>query len=102
MIFTITGKHIDITDAIRRYAEEKTSKLPRYYNVISQVDVVVDGSEGGIAGVEVIARGEHSKVFVVTERDPDFYRGIDACVRRLERQLRDTKGRERNKKHAAG
>ena len=102
MLFTITGKHIDITDAIRRNAEEKTSKLPRYYNVINQVDVVVEGSKGENVGVEIIARGEHSKVFVVTERGPDFYRCVDGCVRRLERQLRDTKGRERNKKHATG
>jgi len=102
LLFTITGKHIDITDAIRRYAEEKTSKLPRYYNIINQVDVVVEGSGGGNVGVEIIARGEHSKVFVVTERGPDFYKSIDGCVRRLERQLRDTKGKERNKKHTAG
>ncbi|MHC4762609.1 MAG: HPF/RaiA family ribosome-associated protein, partial [Planctomycetota bacterium] len=28
MLFTITGKHIDITEALKRHAKEKTSKLP--------------------------------------------------------------------------
>ncbi|MHC4582786.1 MAG: HPF/RaiA family ribosome-associated protein, partial [Planctomycetota bacterium] len=37
MLFTISGKHIEITEAIRRHAEEKTSKLPKYYNSINRV-----------------------------------------------------------------
>ncbi len=99
MLFTISGKHIDITEAIRRHAEEKTSKLPRYYNGINQVEVIIDGQPGGNTSVEVIARGEHSKVFVVTETGEDAYRCIDVAVRKLERQLRRKKGRERNNKH---
>ncbi len=102
MLFTISGKHIDITEAIRRHAEEKTSKLPRYYNGINQVEVIIDGSHGGNAGVEIIARGEHSKVFIVTETGEDAYRCIDVAVRKLERQLRRKKGRERDNKHAGG
>ena len=39
MLFTISGRHLEITDAIRSYAEEKTSKLPRYYNSITSVEV---------------------------------------------------------------
>jgi len=102
LLFTISGKHIDITEAIRRHAEEKTSKLPRYYNGINQVEVIIDGEPGGNAGVEIIARGEHSKVFIVTERGEDAYRCIDVAVRKLERQLRRKKGRERNNKHTGG
>jgi len=102
LLFTISGKHIDITEAIRRHAEEKTSKLPRYYNGINQVEVIIDGQPGGNTSVEVIARGEHSKVFVVTETGEDAYRCIDVAVRKLERQLRRKKGRERNNKHTGG
>jgi len=102
LLFTISGKHIEITEAIRRYAEEKTSKLPRYYNGINQVEVIIDGSQGGNTSVEIIARGEHSRVFIVTERGEDAYRCIDVAVRKLERQLRRKKGRERDNKHAGG
>jgi len=84
---------------MRRHAEEKTSKLPRYYNSINQVEVIIDGQPGGNTSVEVIARGEHSKVFVVTETGEDAYRCIDVAVHKLERQLRRKKGRERNNKH---
>jgi ribosome-associated translation inhibitor RaiA len=29
LLFTISGKHIEITEAIKKHAEEKTSKLPK-------------------------------------------------------------------------
>ncbi len=102
MLFTISGKHIDITEAIRRHAEQKTSKLPKYYNSINQVEVIIDGGQGGNASVEIIARAEHGKVFVGSETGEDAYRCIDMAVHKLERQLRRIKGKERNHKHMGG
>ena len=102
MLFTITGKHIEITEAIRKYAEEKTSKLPKYYNSINQVEVIIDGEPTGNTSVEIIARGEHSKIFIVTETHENAYRCIDVAVHKLERQLRKKKGKERSKKHVGG
>ncbi|MFZ2147425.1 MAG: ribosome-associated translation inhibitor RaiA [Sedimentisphaerales bacterium] len=99
MLFTITSKHIEITEAVRKHAEEKTSKLPKYYNSINQVEVIIDGNQGGGTSVEIIARAEHSKVFVGTETGDDAYHCIDMAVHKLERQLRRTKGRERDDKH---
>jgi putative sigma-54 modulation protein len=103
LLFKITGKHITVTEAMRAYAEEKTSKLPRYYNTVNQVEVVIDGGEAGNnISVEIIARGEHSNVFVATEVDADAYKCIDAAVHKLERQLRRKKTKERNNKHPNG
>lgn len=102
MLFTISGKHIEITEAIKVYAEEKTSKLPKYYNSINQVEVIIDGGEGGNTSVEIIARAEHSKVFVGTKTGEDAYRCIDLAVHKLERQLRRAKSKERDNKHANG
>lgn len=96
---TVTGKHIDITDAIRDHAEEKASKLPRYYNSINQVEVIVDGGEHGQIGVEVIARGEHSNLFVARDTGQDAYQCIDMAVHKLERQLSKKKSKERDNKH---
>lgn len=103
MLFTISGKHVSITEAIRDHAEEKTSKLPRYYSGVNQVEVVIDGSEAGNKiSVEIIARGEHSNVFVATETGEDAYQCIDLAVHKLERQLRKKKTKERNNKHSGG
>ena len=102
MLFTISGRHLEITDAIRSYAEEKTSKLPRYYNSITSVEVVIEGNEGGNQSVELIARGEHSNVFVAHETGDDVYACIDIAMHKLERQLRRKKEKQRNNKHITG
>ena len=103
MLFTISGKHIEITEAIRKHAEDKTSKLSRYYNSINQVEVIIDGNHGGSnISVEIIARAEHSKVFVGTETGEDAYSCIDIAAHKLERQLRRVKSKERDNKHTSG
>jgi len=102
MLFTISGKHIEITEAIREHAEEKTEKLPRYYNSINRIEVIIEGREGGKPSVEIIARGEHSNVFVARSSGEDTYACIDSAVRKLERQLRKKKQKQRNNKHISG
>jgi len=102
LLFTITGKHIEITEAIRRYAVRKTSRFPKYYDSINRVEVIIDGSEGGNISVEIIARAEHSKIFIVKEAGEDAYKCIDVAVHKLERQLRRKKTKERDNKHAGG
>jgi len=100
LLFQITGKHIDVPEGVKEHAEQKTSKLPRYYNSINQVDVIVDGDKAGNAIVEIIARAEHNKTFVVKESSENPYKSIDVGVHKLERQLRKIKGKERENKHA--
>lgn len=100
MQFTITGKHIVITDAIRDYAQEKTSKLPKYYDGVNQVEVVVDSSKGANKMmVEIIARGEHGHVFVASGTGEGAFACIDGAAHKLEQQLRKTKAKERDDKH---
>ncbi len=85
---------------MRDYAREKTSKLPRYYDGVNQVEVVVNSSHGASkVGVEIIARGEHGNVFVATEAGNDAYQCIDGAVHKLEGQLRRKKTKERDDKH---
>jgi putative sigma-54 modulation protein len=99
-LFTISGKHVEIPQPVKDYAEEKTSKLPRLYNMINQVEVIIEGKDGSGMAVEIIARAEHKKVFVVKEKGNDVYACIDVAVHKIEGQLRKRKTREREmKKH---
>ena len=101
MLFTITGKHIDITDSLRTHAQEKTSKLPRFYDNINQVNVIISGNSHGSDGtnvtVEIIATIEHDKEAVVTESGQDAYICLDLAVHKLERLL--TKKKEKQRDH---
>jgi ribosome-associated translation inhibitor RaiA len=64
------------------------------------VEVTIDGNEGGSISVEIIARAEHNKIFVVTEAGQDVRRCIGVAARKLERQLRRQKGKERDNKRS--
>ena len=98
MLFTITGKHIEITDAIREHAQEKVEKLPRYFNSISQIEVLVEGNEGGNHFVEVLVHAEHNDLLIAKETGSDVYACIDTAVHKLERQLKKVKEKQRSHK----
>ena len=100
MLFTITGKHIEITDAIRLHAQEKVDKLPRYFDSITQIEVVIEGNEGGKQCVEIIVHAEHNDLLIAKEIGDDTYACIDLAIHKLERQLRKTKEKQRNHKHS--
>jgi ribosome hibernation promoting factor len=99
MLFTITGKHVEITDAIREHVQDKTDKLPRYYNNISHIEVVIDGNDGGMQSVELIVRGDGGSTFIGKESGDDTYACIDIAVHKVERQLHRKKEKQRNNKH---
>ena len=100
MLLNITAKHIEITDAIREYVKTKTAKLPKYYDSINKITVIIDGNDGGHhCMVELIASAEHSKIFVVKEAGDDMYACIDLVVHKIERQLSKQKDKERSNKH---
>jgi putative sigma-54 modulation protein len=98
----ITGKHIEITEAIRARIDDKITKAPRYYDTITQAEIIIDGSSGQLPSVEIIARGEHNKVFVAKESDADLYTAIDLASHKLERQLTKAKAKERDNKNTGG
>ncbi|MCI0499823.1 MAG: ribosome-associated translation inhibitor RaiA [Planctomycetales bacterium] len=98
MLVTVTGKHVEITDPIRAHAEEKAAKLPRYYNSITRIDVLVEGNEGGNQSVEVIVHAEHNELLVAKETGADTYMCIDMAVHKLERQLKKAKEKQRGHK----
>jgi len=98
MLFTISGKHIEITDAIRAHAKEKVEKLPRFFNQISHIEVLLDASQGSMPSVEIIARAEHFGDIIAKDTGPDAYTCIDMAVHKLERQLKKIKEKQRDNK----
>jgi putative sigma-54 modulation protein len=85
---------------------EKASKLPKFYDALNQIEIIIDGKEGskeaGNIAVEIIARAERRKVFVVKEKGNDVYACIDLASHKLEQQLRKTKTKERDEKKHRG
>lgn len=100
MEIIVSGKHLEVSAAIRKYALEKVSKLPRYYDRVQEINVVLDRSNTTWTyEVEIIAKVERSDPFVAKTTGTDLYACIDETVDKLERQLTDHKGKLRNRKH---
>ncbi len=100
MEFKIKGKHLEITPAIREYAEKRTERLHRYFDRISEIQVVI-GQLDRMMEVEVIVDVEHHDDFIAKSSLEDLYACIDQTVDKVERQLHDHKDRLRNRKHNA-
>lgn len=101
VIITVTGRHLDITPAIRRYAEDKANKLTKYYDLIQEIEVILDGNSDKTKKVEMIVNAEHKSMFIGRQEGEDLYGCIDQVVHKLERQLTDHKERFRNRKHSS-
>ena len=101
MNVVVASRHMEVTPALKSFAEQKVSKLTKYYDRIQEIEVVIDaGKDLGkdSTSVEVIVNAEHKNMFVAHHTDGDAYMCIDACVNKLERQLSDHKKMVRNRK----
>lgn len=97
MIIKITGKHLEVTSAIRERIEEKLSKLPRYFDSLNQIDVIIEAKESP-QSVELVAHAEHFAPLVAKETGHELYTCIDMAVHKMERQLTKLKDRQREHK----
>jgi len=98
MQVTVTGRHLEMTDAIRQYARGKVGKLPRYYDRVSEAELIAEKNER-LFRVELRVQADHHDPFIAHNEGDDLYACIDAVVDKLERQLTDHKEKVRNRKH---
>lgn len=89
MQLTITGQHVELTDAIRAYAEEKLGRIDHYFDQVLDGHVVLKflshEKVNNVAEVSVHAPGN---TFYAEARDQDMYAAIDALSDKLEGQVR--------------
>jgi len=80
VVMKISGRHLEITPAIRQYAEEKAGKLPKYYDLIQDIEVILDGHESKQKRAEVVVIAEHKNRFIAHHEGEDLY---EAALREL-------------------
>jgi putative sigma-54 modulation protein len=93
--FSIVGRNVEITDAIRDYVEKRLMKLKKYFSRVVDVHVVLFTQKiNQVAEVTINAGGIaiHGE-----ESSEDLYASIDKVVDKLSVQLR--KHKERLKEH---
>jgi len=97
MITIITGRHLELTESMRDYAQKKVGRLSKYSKRLSEIEVTIDSS-GTNNKVEIIAKvTNHVSPFVVTSSNEDAYACVDMAVDKMERQL--VKDKEKTGNH---
>ena len=91
----ITGKHLDLTPAIKQYVQEKVSKVEKNFHPILDIHVIICVEKYNHI-VEIVLKTNVSTVRVKGE-SKDMYASIDLTVDKLIRHLRRVK--EKLKEH---
>jgi putative sigma-54 modulation protein len=85
MQLNITGHHVDITDSLRNYIEEKMQRLERHFDHVTNVHVILS--------VEKVRQKAEATLHInganlfAEATDEDMYAAIDAMIDKLDRQI---------------
>ena len=91
MNIKITGRNIDVTDAIKDYVEKRLERLEKFEGNNTDVNVVCSVErEDQIVEMQVSHDGDFIRI---EEKNPDLYASIDLAIDKVERQMR--KGKEK-------
>ena len=86
----VQGKHLDVTPALRSYAEAKVGKIARFFDQVQDAQVVLSVERRGGVGraqvVEVTVRGD-GVVLRGEDASSDMYASIDLVVAKLKKQI---------------
>ncbi len=86
-----TARHMELTDALKKYTESKIDKLKRYMDMIVEAHVTLS-VEKYRHRAEITLKGKKNTVSGVEVSD-DMYMSIDKVLEKLEKQLRRSKDR---------
>ena len=91
MNITVTGRHMDLTDALKAYVEDGLEKIRHHFDRVIDVDVIL-GVEKHRQTAEFNVHANHLRINA-KETSEDMYASIDAALNKVDRQIRKHKGR---------
>ena len=94
MRIEVVGRDVQITDAIRQYAETKAAKLTKYFDAIQQISFTISRTAHATHApfdVELIVDVERHDDFVSHAKDDDLYAAIDLVIQKGSRQISEYK-----------
>lgn len=98
----ISARHGHLSDATRQKLEAKLEKLPRLFERLMAIDLTVDLEHRDAPVVDLRVSAEHRHDFVATEQAPELMAAVDACLHKLETQLRKYKEKIQDHHRKAG
>ena len=88
---SITGRHFELTETIKAYADAAIEGLKKYnLDIISASTIIAANEKSGKKGfaVEFIVNLKDKNTIVITQNDKDVYAAIDLAIERVKKSLR--------------
>ena len=85
---SITGRHFELTETIKTYADAAVEGLNKYNLDITSANTVISSSEKKGFTVEFIVNLKDKNTIVITQNDKDVYAAIDLAIERVKKSLR--------------
>ncbi|MBW2478086.1 MAG: ribosome-associated translation inhibitor RaiA [Deltaproteobacteria bacterium] len=101
MQITVTFRHMETSEPVRSYVEEKLPKVKKYIDepIDAQVVLSVEKKIRHKAEVSLVAKGVTIKA---KDETADMYAAIDGVMDKIERQLKRYKDKIKNHKPTSG
>lgn len=99
MQVNVSARHGHLSPAAQSKITAKVSRLKRYFDRLTALNVTVDLGDATLPAVEIVASAEHFHDLVSHERAAQLWRSIDGAVQKMEQQLRKHKEKVRDHKH---
>ena len=91
MQVSITGRHFEITDAIREHTTARLEKIREHFDRVIDVQVILSVEKHRhLAEINLHVNGSHMNA---KETSEDMYVSIDSSVEKIVRQVEKYKGR---------
>jgi len=98
MQIDLSGHHIDVTDSLRNYVNEKIGRLEKHFDRVTDVHVVLS-VEKQVQKAEATILVKGNKIFAHSNEE-DMYAAIDSLADKLDRQI--IKHKEKIQNHHRG
>ncbi len=98
MRIEVIGRGLEVTDAIRTYAESKVEHVGKHFDGVSATTVTLtkaDHHHKGDYDVEIVSRVPKHDPFVCHAKHEDLYAAIDQASQKASRQVTEYKNRLR-------
>jgi len=82
----ITGRHLEVTQAIKDYVHKKFERLERHFDHITQIHVVLSVEKNDQIA-EATIKVPHHPDFFAESSDANLYAAIDVLTDKLNRQI---------------
>jgi putative sigma-54 modulation protein len=92
----MTGRHMEITPRLRDYANEKASRLERFFDRIHRLQIILESEGDDRHKAELVISVPNGSTLVSQAQDSSMYAAIDLVLDKAERQLRKHKEKIRN------